>query len=184
MHGLWPRKNLEEDEMERDSLHKGKPLSDQRVDSQYFVTHRAYFITICAMERDHFFAVPAIEAILRQQWHALSLRFSQVKLDSFMIMPNHVHFILWLQRGGKQIPKLSVIVQAYKSCAGVEWIHYLKENKVNANQHIGQKGYYDSLVRDLRALKNIRHYIYMNPIVAQARETPIWQRRQAPKQSN
>ncbi len=57
----------------------------------------AYFITICTHRRQMLMAREAIARIARETWDELPSRFPAIALDEFVIMPNHVHFILWLQ---------------------------------------------------------------------------------------
>src|SRR5205814_979705 len=57
---------------------------------------RGYFVTIRTSTHDPLFEVPQLHAILRETREALPQRFPGVTLDAFVIMPDHVHFILWL----------------------------------------------------------------------------------------
>ncbi len=64
----------------------------------------AYFVTICAHNRECLFGdvvdghiqLNDIGRMLWTEWHALPARFPGVRLDAFVVMPNHVHGILWL----------------------------------------------------------------------------------------
>jgi putative transposase len=64
----------------------------------------AYFVTICAQGRDCLFGevVDGVMAandagrMVESVWSRLPERFSGIELDAFVIMPNHVHFILFL----------------------------------------------------------------------------------------
>ncbi len=69
----------------------------------------AYFLTIVACDRLCLFGevkhgqVELSDAgkMLQQQWAALPARFSTVQLDEFIVMPNHVHDIMWIVEGGE-----------------------------------------------------------------------------------
>ena len=57
----------------------------------------AYFVTICARQRECVLDDPVITGIITDVWHALPGWFPTIALDEFVVMPNHVHFIVWLQ---------------------------------------------------------------------------------------
>jgi len=55
----------------------------------------AYFITICTRNRELYFEqYPELRQIVDRQWQRITDRFSGVKLDEYVIMPNHIHGIL------------------------------------------------------------------------------------------
>ncbi len=59
----------------------------------------AYFVTICTRRRECILDDPVITGIITDVWHALPEWFPTIALDEFVVMPNHVHFIVWLQDG-------------------------------------------------------------------------------------
>jgi REP element-mobilizing transposase RayT len=67
----------------------------------------AYFITICTQDRACLFGeiadantrCNAAGQMATSEWLALPERFPTVRLDEFVIMPNHIHGILWVNRG-------------------------------------------------------------------------------------
>jgi putative transposase len=64
----------------------------------------AYFVTICVHERACLLGDVAgeqarlseIGALVLWTWECLPDRFPTIELDAFVVMPNHVHGILWL----------------------------------------------------------------------------------------
>jgi len=56
----------------------------------------AYFVTICTKERERVLDDPIVAGIITDVWHALPGWFPTIALDEFVVMPNHVHFILWI----------------------------------------------------------------------------------------
>ncbi len=64
----------------------------------------AYFVTLCTHEREPLFGqVVAGEmvlnewgAIVQQCWQAIPHHFLHTRLDEFVVMPNHVHGIIWI----------------------------------------------------------------------------------------
>ena len=57
----------------------------------------AYFVTICAYKRKCIFENAVVSSIIKEQWEELQHKFNCVELDEFVIMPNHVHYILWIK---------------------------------------------------------------------------------------
>ncbi len=56
----------------------------------------AYFITVCTHQRELLFDDKRVRTIAWNAWHGLSRRFPSLRLDEFVIMPNHVHGIVWI----------------------------------------------------------------------------------------
>lgn len=56
----------------------------------------AYFVTICVENRECLLDDPILRAIINDVWRALILWFPNIELDEFVIMPNHVHFVVWI----------------------------------------------------------------------------------------
>ena len=143
-----------------------KPASRRRLPSHDYSSPGAYFVTICARRRQPFFEIPELAAILQRQWEDLPHRFPTIKLDQFVIMPDHLHFILWLQPDAKERPTLSTIVQAYKSLSAHEWQNHALAHRLEEKIDIWQRSFYDSIIRDDLSLETIRFYIQNNPLEA------------------
>jgi len=56
----------------------------------------AYFVTICTRERECVLDDPIVCGIVGDVWQALPERFPTIALDAFVVMPNHVHLVVWL----------------------------------------------------------------------------------------
>ena len=56
----------------------------------------AYFVTLCTKDRACVLTDPVITGIIQDVWPALPGWFPTIELDEFVIMPNHVHLIVWL----------------------------------------------------------------------------------------
>ncbi len=64
----------------------------------------AYFITLCVHERAHLFGAVVdgemqlndAGRVVEQCWRDISAHFPHVALDAFVVMPNHVHGVLWI----------------------------------------------------------------------------------------
>jgi REP element-mobilizing transposase RayT len=75
---------------------------------------------------DPLFEVPQLRQILMETWEALPQRFPGVTLDEFVVMPDHVHFIVWLDGLVDHAPTLGEVVGAYKSLTTAAWMRYSK----------------------------------------------------------
>jgi REP element-mobilizing transposase RayT len=69
-----------------------------------------YFVTIRAKQREPIFEIPELRAILVEVWEALPKRFPNVTLDEFVIMPDHIHFIIELEGNVENPPTLGNVV--------------------------------------------------------------------------
>jgi len=57
----------------------------------------AYFVTICANSRQLYFEeYPELKQIVTEQWEDIPNRYSNIKLDEFTVMPNHIHGIIFI----------------------------------------------------------------------------------------
>jgi putative transposase len=57
----------------------------------------AYFVTTCTQERECLLHDPVVMGIIHDVWQALPSWFPTIALDEFVVMPNHVHLIIWFQ---------------------------------------------------------------------------------------
>jgi len=145
-----------------------------------------YFVTVCTRHREPFFGV--IERgemqlndagdMLVAKWDTLPDRFPAVELDSFVVMPNHVHAILNIVANGdvgaglvpaqrattRVAPSVGDIVGAYKSLTTVAYTHGVRRLGWPAfHERLWQRNYYEHVIRNEESLKQIRQYIADNP---------------------
>ncbi|HEY1235391.1 MAG TPA: transposase [Candidatus Binatia bacterium] len=141
----------------------------------------AYFVTICTQDRKCLFGSvvngemkPNDSARSAQSiWYDLPLRFPQVRLDQFVIMPNHIHAVIFVgaqfiaptgfsntvQTGAINLaPALGEIVRTYKA------ISSRTIRRTDCAQFKWQRNYYEHIIRDENSLHRIRQYIVDNPI--------------------
>jgi len=123
----------------------------------------AYYVTIRAAQLEPFFDIPELRIILEESWHALPERFPGVTLDEFIIMPDHVHFILWLDGTKEHAPTLGQVVGTYKSITTVTWLNYIKAHNMSWPGHVWQRNYYERVLRDKPEVVQKRQYIRDNP---------------------
>lgn len=162
----------------------------------------AYFITICTAQRECLFGevvdgemrLNALGEIARQCWLAIPDHFPQVALDEFVVMPNHVHGIIWIVEspddvgaknvGAKNFSPLRTPDQSNDQPRGTSKTigSIVRGFKIGvtkwARQHrdihtIWQRNYYEHIVRNENELNRIREYIINNPMQwAMDRENP------------
>jgi len=134
-----------------------------RLPSYDYTSAGAYFITICVENRKRLFDQPELQQCLLTIWQNLPKQFPGITLDEFVIMPDHIHFIIWLNGTGENPLLLSQVVGAYKSLTTVAWIKYNKARDTVCSQHLWQTRYYDHIIRNDEDLELTRQYIRDNP---------------------
>jgi len=152
----------------------------------------AYFVTLVTKNRDNLFGeivggkvqISKTGIIIRNEWLRLEKRFFHIRLDKFIVMPNHVHgIIVFRGRGmaesienidksverhaptkgifGKPIRgDLATIIRSYKSSTT------LRINLMNniPGAQVWQRNYYEHIIRDEEDWQAIADYIDNNPI--------------------
>ena len=139
-----------------------------------------YFVTICTF--DHVCAFGEIVesemrlshagTIIKHCWEEIPFHFSNVELDDYVIMPNHIHGILILRErtvGAEYIQPLPQktfqhvipnsipsIVRSFKAAVTREC------HKKNYQDFCWQRNYYEHIIRNEKELNNIRDYIAYN----------------------
>lgn len=149
----------------------------------------AYFVTLVTRGRECVFgeiedgkmALNPFGEIARKEWFRTSELRVNVRLheNEFMVMPNHVHGIVWIVEGdgmvGAQrrcaptemmvqrtnvVPgSLGAIVRAYKS-AVTHAIHALQGSN---ELPVWQRNYYEHIIRNDEEYRRIQMYIESNP---------------------
>ena len=147
----------------------------------------AYFVTICTKGRQFYFEeFPDLRKVVQAQWKGLKTKFPKIELDEFIIMPNHVHGIIFV--GTTQGPLIKdpcpvrpvghvgatheLPLQSRQKMLLPKLVGYFKMNTAKKiNQILGRSGrafwqrnYYEHVVRSERELKRIREYIQNNPL--------------------
>jgi len=85
-------------EIEYKFKEKYNPKSN-RLDNYDYSSNWWYFITICTKDREEYFwKIINWEMILNEYWNIV---FNEIKnidnIDEFIIMPNHIHLILFIE---------------------------------------------------------------------------------------
>jgi len=56
----------------------------------------AYFVTIVTLGREMLFDDPVLRGVAETAWQDIPRHFPRVALDKWVVMPNHVHGIIWI----------------------------------------------------------------------------------------
>ena len=134
----------------------------------------AYFITIVTYQRELLFDDPVLRKIVETLWQRIPLHMSRVKLDAFVVMPNHFHGVLWLIDSSPAVPasdiaasprphlsagSLGAIVGNFKSITS----RRINQVRKIPGQLVWQRNDYEHIIRHDKELNAIRHYIVDNP---------------------
>ncbi len=79
--------------------------TSRRLDGWDYTQSSVYFVTVCTHNRKCLFgavddgsmALNAFGRIVAEEWHRTGEKRDRVALDAFVVMPNHVHGILWIR---------------------------------------------------------------------------------------
>jgi putative transposase len=123
-----------------------------------------YFVTIRTKEFQPVFEIPELRAIVQKTWEALPTRYPGLTLDEFVIMPDHIHFIIHLEGNVEKTVALGQIVGAFKSIIVVTWLNYIKTTGMECSGLIWQPLYFDRIIHDTNELEQKRQYIRNNPL--------------------
>jgi REP-associated tyrosine transposase len=152
----------------------------------------AYFVTICTYQRQLFFGdviedemrLTALGELAAWHWQDLPNHFSHIDLDSFVVMPNHVHGIVLItddmdvvptkppninvgtqsivsdaiQSPPAKRPVLGTIIGTYKAA-----VTRKANRQLSFEGRIWQGRFYDHIIRNETSLNKIRQYVIYNP---------------------
>lgn len=161
------------------SLYQDKyRIESARLAEYDYGSNGMYFVTICTRNKYLYFGdidpnttalrPSAIGEIAIDYWLSIPNHFPFIELDTFQVMPNHLHGILAIckpeteqidwqpNQFGPQQKNLAAAIRGFK--AGVT-----KYAKLNQIEFGWQARYYDRVVRNQDELNRIRVYIENNP---------------------
>jgi putative transposase len=131
-----------------------------------------YFVTACTHNRISLFGrvvegamrLNRLGIIVEEAWCKLRNHYPSVHLDSFVVMPNHIHGIIVLmekigsQESSAKRYSLSEVIRAFKTFSARK-INQLRNKK----EPVWQRNYYEHVVRNEESWGQIREYIETNP---------------------
>lgn len=136
---------------------------------EYEYNNGYYFVTICVKNRKEIlskinvggaaFSAPQIELtnigkIVEKYIQNYNLKFKDIRVDKYIIMPDHIHLIIKLNGSPKAAtPTIPNIINSYKSLVTKE-----------LGYSIWQRNYYEHIIRNEKEYLKTIEYIYNNPI--------------------
>ncbi|MFK7833797.1 MAG: transposase [Winogradskyella sp.] len=172
-------------------------IPSARLKGYDYSSNGAYFITICTANRDCFFGkiengkmiLNGLGQLVQKFWNVIPEQFPFIFLDDMVVMPNHIHGVLWIDNNDAfgvrgAINRVSTKNPTMNSTTGgitgqhnpmfhknisrvIRWYKgrcTFEINKAYADTNFGwQSRFYDHIIRNKEALNNIRHYILNNP---------------------
>jgi REP element-mobilizing transposase RayT len=129
-----------------------------------YATPGAYFVTVCIKDRkcilgeirDGEMHGSGLGRIAEETWLGLPHHYPEIGLDDFIVMPNHVHGLLWLNEPASG---LSEVIRGFKTFSAKR----INQARRTPGQPVWQRRFYDHVVRSEHALDKIRAYILNNP---------------------
>jgi putative transposase len=153
-----------------------------------------YFITINFQDKECLLGKVTNDKIhlndagemIKRWWEKISIEFINIKLDEYIIMPNHIHGIIFIvgadprvcpydkmnnhvrikgeHTGSPLQISLSRLIQWFKTMTTNEYIQNVKRNDWQPfNKKLWQRNFYEHIIRNENGLKAIRQYIINNP---------------------
>ena len=154
-----------------------------RVPGHDYTSASAYFVTLCTADRACIFGeivddTPTLSEtglIVDEEWRRSAHVRRNVTLDAYVIMPNHLHGVLFIAdatdrgrasqrlaptRTGPRNPagSLGAVIGQFKSA-----VTKRVSSRAGASVMVWQRGYYEHIIRDDNGLDRIRTYIANNP---------------------
>ena len=146
----------------------------------------AYFVTICSHNHECIFGrisngkmrLNSYGEIVQKCWDDLPNHYLNIKLDVFVIMPDHVHGIIFVEndpdyyagagfkpaptRGSKltKIHGLPEVVRAFKTFSS----RRINEHRNTLGLRVWQRSFIDRVIRNENELARRREYIMNNPL--------------------
>lgn len=174
--------------MDTDKFKNKYRIASARWASWDYSSNAAYFITICVANRAHDFGeivngemkLSPLGQSAWDCWYEIPAHFPFVELGAFMVMPNHAHGVVIINKPGggavivvetqdfaslRDVPKnrfgpqsqnLASIVRGYK--IGVT--KFARQNNIPFEW---QARYHDRVIRDAAEHERIHEYILANP---------------------
>ncbi len=130
-----------------------------RIPQYDYSTCNYYFVTICTHNRRCLFGLAGdlngFGKIAEEHIRQIPTYYHGVKVDQYVVMPNHIHMIVVLEN---RCYNLNQVIAQYKSGVTRE----IRKNA--ADIAVWQRSYHDHVIRDQKGYENIWNYIEANPL--------------------
>ena len=133
-----------------------------RLENFDYATDQYYFITICTWDKKCIFGQPnALNEngkIAMEELHNLQNHYQHIRIDSSIVMPNHIHAIIVIgcDNNEGQRPNLNTVVGQYKS--GVSRRIHQRDSEIK----VWHRSYHDHIIRNQASYEKIWNYIQYN----------------------
>ena len=149
-------------------------LHSTRLSSWDYGSNGTYFVTICTDHKHPYFGHidnsvvcgTEIGNYAKKCWESIPERYPFVELDTFILMPDHLHGILCFSKKersdwnnnkfGPQKENLAAVIRGFKSAV-------TSFAKAHLIEFQWQTNYFDRIIRNENELNQIREYIRDNP---------------------
>ncbi|MCP5104532.1 MAG: transposase [bacterium] len=172
------------------NFHRRRSLRLQNYD---YSKPGAYFVTICVQDRECLLGeiengemkLSEVGKVVNAFWPKVRDHFSNVELGQMVVMPNHIHAIIFITRRGgvsppestelgvagegaktaplhrdsRLFPTLGKIIAYFK----YETTKKINQLRDNPGVKFWQRNYYEHIIRDRSELNKYRRYIQNNP---------------------
>lgn len=120
-----------------------------------------YFITLCTYDKKCIFGSPQnlnrLGKIVQEHIENIKNHYKSVRVDNYVVMPNHVHMIITLQDEIHN-PNISSLVALFKT--GVT----KQIRLIEPDMKVWQRSFHDHIIRNQRSYEKIWEYIENNPL--------------------
>jgi putative transposase len=153
-----------------------KDRKQHRLPFYNYASSGLYFITICTKDRIHHFGtienddmqLSELGTIAHNCFITIPEKSSFTSVDTFVVMPDHVHGIIAIQNSDEtpfllekefklKAHSLSTVVKGYKA------VVTMNAKEITQEKKIWQSRFYDRIIRNEKELNTIRKYIDNNP---------------------
>jgi putative transposase len=152
----------------------------------------AYFITVCTKNKQCIFGKIYNEEmklsdkgeIAKEEWLKTAVVRPYIRLDQFVVMPNHFHAILRIEKDDRGTARCAPTISRFGNLPSESLPSIIRAFKAAVTKNINilcntcgslvwQRNYYEHVIRDDSALNRIREYIMHNPLTWELdRENP------------
>lgn len=158
-------------------LPKRKPT---RLKNHDYSLPAAYFITICTQGKHCILSTVTSEnrisykkagVISAKYIDMIQDKFPHIEVHKFVIMPNHIHMILFVYGTEKGLTKDTIIYNENENIKkAMGWFKYMATKEINQAfgrnfTRIFQRSYHDHIIRGKFDYQKIWNYIHTNPLL-------------------
>lgn len=171
-------------------------IPSTRLQTWDYSKNGAYFITICTQNREHFFGniqngmmqLSEIGKLAERYWLEIPEHFPFVELGNFVVMPNHFHGILIINKIddlslSESVETRQCLVSTIKSNTTIGSSRFQNQGKNTISSIVGsyksivtkmsrrthsnfawQSRFHDHIIRNSKSFETIQNYIFENPL--------------------